>query len=288
MFGAMGSTVHVVVVGGPEDAHDRAASRVAELERLWSRFLDDSEMNRLNRGEECTPSPSTVRLIQCCLRGWEMTDGLFDPTVLEAMVAAGYDRSRTVGPGTVTAANHPSPGLAGVDPTHPKLPDGVRIDPGGIGKGLAADLVTDELMKAGAAGALVNVGGDLRVAGRAPGARGWDVAIEDPFDEERNIVTIHIADGAVATTTPSHRRWTTPDGRSTHIIDPRTGSPAVTDVASATVLAGEAWIAEAVAKAAALSGADRAIAYIEDRGLAGAVVSTEGRMLLSANIGAFL
>lgn len=169
-----------------------------------------------------------------------------------------------------------------------RLPDGVMLDPGGIGKGLAADIVADELRRAGAAGALVNVGGDLRVCGRAPFSGGWLVGIEDPFDRAKRIAVHRLGDGGVATTTPVHRRWSRPGHPFHHVIDPRTGAPPPTDVASVTVLASHAWQAEVVAKAAALAGASEGVDLIDDLGLSGIVVSVDRRVMLSSRVGAFL
>src|SRR5207245_497499 len=81
-----------------------------------------------------------------------------------------------------------------------RLPPGVGFDPGGIGKGLAADIVTDELMQAGADGACANLGGDVRVRGAGPTGAAWTVSVEHPWSE-RSIIHLGLADGAVATST---------------------------------------------------------------------------------------
>ena len=101
----------------------------------------------------------------------------------------------------------------------------VEIDPGGIGKGLAADLVVDLMLAEGARGALVNVGGDLRVEGDGPDGAGWVVAIADPTDADDVIRTVALDAGAVASTWRTKRAWTAPDGTPRHhLIDPATGT----------------------------------------------------------------
>ena len=129
------------------------------------------------------------------------------------------------------------------------VPPGTTLDPGGIGKGLAADLVSAELIERGARGVLVNVGGDLRVRGEAPNGASWDVSIEHPIQPGVELVRIGLVDGAVATTSRAKRCWQTAAGAAHHIIDPRTGRPATSSHVAVTVVAREAWWAEVVAKA---------------------------------------
>ncbi|MGZ4797546.1 MAG: FAD:protein FMN transferase, partial [Acidimicrobiia bacterium] len=133
------------------------------------------------------------------------------------------------------------------------LPAGAGFDPGGIGKGLAADLVAEELIGLGAAGVCVNVGGDLRVAGVSPGpGDAWLVAVRDaPTDAP--VAHVAIATGAVATTSRSRRTWTTTDGvLRHHVVDPATGTSARTPVVHATAIASAAWQAEVLSKVAFL------------------------------------
>jgi thiamine biosynthesis lipoprotein len=136
---------------------------------------------------------------------------------------------------------------------------------------------------------MVNLGGDLRTIDAVPAdGSGWAVDIEDPFQEGRTVVRLNLSQGGVATSTPRHRRWCSETGSRRHLIDPRTGHPSETDVESVTVVAGEAWIAEVGAKAAALVGTESATALIDDLGLAGIVISDEGRVLTSARFVEFL
>ena len=105
------------------------------------------------------------------------------------------------------------------------LPAGVGFDPGGIGKGLAADIVTEELLAAGAAGALVSVGGDVRVRGESPSGPTWSLAIDDASRDGVELLRLGLGDGAIATSSRLQRRWTTRAGEAHHLIDPRTGRP---------------------------------------------------------------
>ena len=281
----MGTDVHVVVVGSGDDAPAGARRRVESLETRWSRFLPDSEVSRLNDHHDVPVrvSPETFALVALAVDGWRLTEGRFDPTVLDAVVAAGYDRTfEDLGPLHHAVAAPQVPGAGGIrlDPAvrAVTLPAGVGFDPGGIGKGHAADLVATDLVAGGAAGALVNIGGDLRAFGADPDGAGWLVDVESPHGREPRAVvaTIVLTEGAVATTTSARRRWNTDTGVRHHVIDPATGDSACSDVASVTVVAGAAWHAEVMSKAAFVAGAANALALLADAGLAGLVVDTTG------------
>jgi thiamine biosynthesis lipoprotein len=263
----MGGDAHVLVTHDDGHLLDRARHRVAELEARWSRFLPDSEISRLNRCPEqpVAVSPQTFALVEHAVAAWQATAGRYDPTVLPALRAAGYDRDLdlVVAAAMVADAAAPAadpalvgdlvaPGCALVELDRANqtivLPAGVEVDPGGIGKGLAADLITAELVDAGAAGAMVNLGGDLRVRGTPPQGDAWSIAVEHPLDPERRLLTLGLEDGGVATSSRLRRRWMHEGAPQHHIIDPRTGRPAYSDLVAVTVVAAEAWWAEAAAK----------------------------------------
>lgn len=253
---AMGGSLHIVVLDGPLGLGESAVQRIADLERRWTRFSPTSELSRLNAlaGTPTFVSPETAHLVSRARTAWERTCGAFDPTVYDGVIALGYDRDIAMvrqrisrsGPGV------PAPGCAGIEVDvasgYVWLPAGVRIDPGGIGKGLAADLIAAAIVAAGAAGTLVNLGGDLRADGQTP-IGGWRIGVEDPHQPARQLTTMTIHDQAVATSSRLKRRWATPDGGVHHLIDPRTGHPVESLVDSITVVANEAWWAEAMTKA---------------------------------------
>lgn len=258
----MGTDVHLVV-HGPKEFADAAVATIHDLEARWSRFLPDSDTTRLNEaaGAWVTVSPETVTLVRRGVEGHALTHGRFDPTVLGDLVRAGYDRSfdqlatRTDRPAGPTADLHLGADAIEIDEagSRVRLAEGVGFDPGGIGKGLAADLVVSELADQ-AAGFLVNLGGDLRMQGRAPDAAGWVVAVDDPFDPTGEVARLAIPGGGVATSSSRQRRWETASGPAHHIIDPRTGRPAVTGAVAVTVVAAEAWWAEVHATSLFLQG----------------------------------
>jgi thiamine biosynthesis lipoprotein len=291
-FRAMGSDVHVLV-NGPAGLLQVARDRVQELERRWSRFRPDSEISRLNAlaGSPMAVSVETLGLVGRALEGARVTGGRFDPTVLGDVLRAGYDRT----------FEELHAGAAGGSPlgrgwtrvvvdaarSSVTLPAGVGLDPGGIGKGYAADLVVSELRAAGAAGVCVNLGGDLRAEGRAPGGGSWVVGIEHPL-RPGPAARVTLAGGAVATSSRVRRAWG-PDGdRRHHLIDPATGAPADTGLAAVTVLAARGWQAEVLAKAAFLGGLDRGRALLTVAGADGLLVDDHGGLHPSGGFGRFL
>mgnify|MGYP001822714970 CR=1 FL=1 len=263
-----------VIVVGPGDV-GWAVSRLHQLESRWSRFLATSEGSLLNRagGRPVTVSADTVRLVTAMGEGWHLTDGRFDPTLLRSLVESGYDHSR-IDPCVRTPARpewvergDPSGIVLDAGSGVVRLPLGTAVDPGGLGKGLAADLVVEELLAAGAEGALVEIGGDLRAAGRCPDHGTWSIAVDDGPTDASASPGIHLAAGGVATSSTRHRRWPTDDGLAHHLIDPSTGRPVRTPVRAATVIAGSAAQAEALATAATTLDPGRAIEWFEARRL---------------------
>ena len=258
----MGSSAHVIVVGGHPSLPTRARRSLEALERAWSRFLPDSEVSLLNAspGSRCEVSPETRLLVRRAIEGYRFTAGRFDPTVLPAVIASGYDRDfgAIASPALTPSAGAVVHGPEGIevdeDEGTVRLPFGVGFDPGGIGKGLAADLVATELLELGASGVCVNIGGDLRVRGEAPDGDTWRIEVEDPRGG-MPLAVLGLADGSVATTSRARRRWVDVDGTEHHhLIEPLTGTSASTSVLSATVVASEGWRAEVLAKVAFLDG----------------------------------
>lgn len=298
-----------------------------ELERRWSRFRPDSLVSRLNAadGEPVRVDTETRDLLRTAVEAWHLTDGRFDPTVLDALEVAGYVRSHEL----LAPPRHPwapvAPSLAGEGPQdraahrrhrdadprsselvatrrQPPWPEaitfddvagtaalapGARLDLGGIGKGRIADLVAERMLAAGAAGALVDLGGDVVVAGEGPDAGAWAVAVEDPCEPERSLATVVLADGAVATSATTRRRWHHDGVDQHHLIDPATGQPSATDVAAATVVAGEATWAEVLAKAAVIAGLAEGVELIVRSGATGLLVTIDGFAVRVAGLEAY-
>ncbi|MGE0879400.1 MAG: FAD:protein FMN transferase [Acidimicrobiia bacterium] len=291
-FRAMGSDAHVIVVvgGGAAETdenplHDLAVARIEYHESRWSRFREDSEICELNRrpGESVAVSDDTLVLVERAVEAHGLSGGSFDPTVLGAVVRSGYDRTFDEIAAVATVPCEIS--MLGVGASdieigegRVRLPSGTGFDPGGIGKGLAADIVAEELRAAGASGVCVNLGGDVRVSGPGPDGHGWIIDVDHPWHDEP-IARLALSEGAVATSTTLKRRWKSDDGTCRHhLIDPATGLPSDSDVNLVTVVAAGAWVAEVLAKAVLLRGSAHPFDLIGGTGAAALVVGDDGRI----------
>lgn len=285
-FRAMGTNVHVMLVGGDPTAIDAVRCRIADLERRWSRFLPSSEVSRLNgaAGAPVLVSTATRTLLARAVDGYESTRGRFDPFQLHALTALGYRQTFSRIGRPVVDAPRPARIAHGrmvvdIDDVAGTvaLAPGIGFDPGGIGKGLAADFVIDEFLARGVEGALINIGGDVRVAGCPAHGDAWTIAVRNCADDQPH-AHVRVVDGAVATTSRSRRRWVAADGTPYHhVIDPRTGRSAETRVEHATAIAAAGWQAEVLSTAAFLDGV-AGIGVAESMG-ATALVATEDRVV---------
>ncbi len=266
-----------------------ARRTIARLEQRWSRFREDSDICRLNRagGVPTEVDPATITLLEAMVAGVAATAGAFDPTLLAPLVGLGYQTSweagRTVDvvPPTAPVRRGTVEGIA----VHRRgsvvqLPPDTTLDAGGIGKGLAADLAADRLVRHGASTALVSIGGDLKIAGQ-PLPAGWPVNIVHPTHDEP-IAQVAIGSGGVATSGTTLRRWTTTDGSEHHhLLDPLTTRPVAGGrraVIQATAVAGTAAWAEVFATMLVVRG-EPALADLERHGIGGLVVRGDDEVL---------
>jgi FAD:protein FMN transferase len=282
-FKAMGTTVEVLVEAPPSAAVLAGLAGVrAEFERLeqvFSRFRPDSELTRLNEQGSIDAGDDLVEVVELALDARERTAGRFDPTLHDALVAAGYDRSfdrlEGTAPARAAAAGPAGGGRVRVRDRRIELAPGVRLDLGGIVKGFAADRCARRLAAVGPC--LVNAGGDLAVGG-VRDAGPWPVAVRLPRGE----LTLALACGGLATSGRDRRRWEQ-DGRSRHhLIDPATGEPAATAPLSVTVAAASATEAEVLAKSLFL--APDAVAEADRLGVPAAIVDAGGEAQLAGGL----
>ena len=242
-------------------------------EKRFTRFSDHSELARLNlsSGTWFHSSGDLFNLLSEARTFFDQTNGLFDPSILEALEFAGYDRSmdeirnREVGQ-TAVKVTPQKVDFRDIrfDRTNQaiRLPPGMRIDLGGIAKGWIAERAASLLAFYSSACA-VSIGGDLYVIGQPEGKTYWQVAMEDPTDPTRTLAVLKIGSHyAVATSSIGKRKWIRSGQEQHHLIDPRTGEPAVTDWMSVTVIAPHATIAEAFAKSLLIAGSFQAKSII--------------------------
>lgn len=255
-FRAMGTTVTVLT--GDERSVPEATAivrrRFEREEARFSRFRSDSELSCVNRtaGQQVPVSAPFAEVLHLALDGASRTAGRFDPTVHDALMAAGYDRDLDeVLAAARVVARPPRPcgrwSEVQVADRILQMPADVHLDLGGIAKGWTVDRAAEDAIEA-VDWVLVNAGGDLRVAGAAPVL---DVDVEDPLDPRRALLRLQLRTGALATSSVTRRSW----GPSQHhLIDPRTGAPTRGELLQATVWAPTCAEAEVAATAAIVAG----------------------------------
>lgn len=265
-FRAMNTTVVMALEGqGSSDEGLRSTQAfIEECEQRFSRFLPDSEVSKLNgsAGRWSEVSSDLLHLLEQSRAYYEETGGLFDPSVLPDLKRAGYDVSmdevRKRGDSPVSElVRSPRPvfGNLEIDPAASRvhLPAGMQIDLGGIAKGWIVQHAAQHLKTYGTAAA-VSAGGDMFFTGMPADGSKWQVVIEDPRDPDRTVAALAVGEGAVVTSSISKRAWTQNGERRHHIIDPRTGEPAMPDWLSVTAIAPTADLAEVYAKACLIAG----------------------------------
>jgi FAD:protein FMN transferase len=258
------------------------------VDLLASRFRDDSELTALNRhaGEHVRVSRRLFDAVALAVEVARRTGGLVDPTVGRALRLAGYDRTFVAvraRDGSFVAVAHRSPGWGSVqlDPERLEIrvPAGVELDLGVTAKAAAADAVAAEAHRVTGAGVLVSLGGDIAVAGPAP-AGGWPIRIADahdaPLDSDGPVVALTA--GGLAGSGVAARRWRVRGGERHHILDPRTGSSAVTPWRTVTVTGATCVDANAASTAAVVLGAD-APAWLALRGLSARLARHDGSVV---------
>ena len=276
---AMGVTCVATVVGiGSHDLAVDCLDLVEELESLWSRFIPTSDISQLNsaNGQPTVVDRRTLTLIHHMIAAHQATDGAYNPTRLPLQIAAGDASSlitdrRTELPVDATIFSQ----LSGIHIFHDgkvSLPRGMTLDAGGIGKGLAADLILRVALEQGAEGACINLGGDMAI--NTGDSVGWDVEILSPIDTGVILDTIRIAVGGVATSSLFARQRTSA-GITSHLFSDSSAHDTQHTV-GATVFANSAAWSEAWTKYAILSNPAQAIDTLTSTGLAGMLVSADG------------
>lgn len=254
-FPALGGQCELFAAGPGELADVRAW--LSRMHDRLTRFSPDSELSRLNAaaGRWIEVSPELEALLRESLRAYERSGGLVHAGVLPALLATGYTRDYAAGP---TASSDeaiiapPLPEMLEVDTHRARLRADTSIDLGGIAKGWLADRAVERI----GPNALANLAGDLRARGAGPLGEGWPVGFAT--------TTVLLRDIGAATSGTEGRRW---GPRLHHLIDPRTGRPAETDLVEVSVLAPTGADAEVLAKTALLLGRSAGARFLDAHSL---------------------
>ncbi len=290
-FEALGTTAVVSVTDADAlgEAHDLLVEDLGAIDRACSRFRDDSELVRANvsAGTAVRIGPLLAEALRVALNAAKESNGLVDPTLGAHVRAAGYDRTfslvraRDTWQSRAVPARRASWVAVALDDEERtlRIPAGVELDLGATAKAWATDRAATRIAEAMGCGALVSLGGDVAVAGAAPSG-GWSIRIADDHaaDLDAPGPVIAITTGGLATSGVAVRRWVTNRGEAHHLIDPRTGRPAITPWRTLSVAATSCVAANTASTAAIILG-DDAPAWLVQRGLPARAVRADGSVL---------
>jgi thiamine biosynthesis lipoprotein len=272
-FRAMGCQVNVWLEadGDGQAILEPVSLWVEAMEACLSRFRPASELSQLNArvGKWVQVSPMLFENILAAKQGARLTNGLFNPLILDSLERAGYNQTfENLNPISSDVA---SPAAAadwreiGIDTANRRVRLPARIDLGGVAKGWAAQTIADRLSAYGSC--LVDIGGDMAVRGTREGAYGWQIAVREPtqFTKSETLLQIVLSSGSVVTSGTDYRRWYQNGNVQHHLIDPRSGIPATSDMATVTVIHPHAPLAEVYAKAVLMLGGEVGLRWVNEQ-----------------------
>ena len=286
---ALGTTASVFVTetGAIVGARELLEVELDRIDRACSRFRPDSELMRVNEaaGESVAVSALLMEALDVAIRVARATDGAVDPTVGRAIRNLGYDRdfSELGSDGPPPVPLPPPSGWRSVSldrhARRVRVPPGVELDLGASAKALAADRAAARIGESLGCGVMVNLGGDIAVAGPPP-AGGWRVSICDDHANPASGPTqgVSISSGGLATSSTTVRRWSAGGRPFHHIVDPQTGSSASVTWRTVTVAAGSCVDANAASTASIVRG-PLAPRWLTGLGLPSRLVSADGAVL---------
>ncbi|GLZ41316.1 FAD:protein FMN transferase [Actinokineospora sp. NBRC 105648] len=280
-FTAIGTTAHLLVTGALAPAEAALRAFLSELDSACSRFRPDSTLSTVNRvGGGTDLDPIFIAALATALDAAEATGGLVDPTLGIAMTAVGYDRT-FADLATVPTPPTAVPGQAWRDieldvaARSVRLPRGVRLDLGATAKAWAADAAAARIAAESGGGVLVNLGGDLAIAGTT---QPWRVRVTEDHTAAYGGQVVTLRSGGLATSSTTLRTWRRADQVLHHILDPATGLPAPRTWRAVSVAARTCAQANTAATAAVVLG-PRAPGWLDAHGLSARLVAASGAVI---------
>ncbi|WP_235714551.1 FAD:protein FMN transferase [Neobacillus dielmonensis] len=254
---AMNSQFYIAVTTcGFENWQEVIVHWIKHVEKEWSRFHLDTELQKINRlltGQKLCISPPLFDCLQKAEEYRTITEGRFSPYLLSQMEYHGYDHSFPFENCPAKAGLFPQSFQKKTAPFHfegqflaVERCDSGNIDLGGIGKGYTVQAAAQWLKSSGAKAGIVDGGGDIAVW--SDGEKVWHIGIAHPYDEERDIAQLYIKNGGIATSNIIYRSWRQGETIKHHLLNGQTGLPVETDIIQATVITGNCLDAEIMAK----------------------------------------
>jgi ApbE family protein len=263
-FFAMDTYMTITVYGeNTSAALDKAEKKVSELEQLWSVTNENSEVYAINHsgGKAVSVSMETSELLGFSLDISELTDGALDCTMYPVLTEWGFTTGDYKIPSDekiTDLLNNTGYEKISIDGLSVTVPENMQIDLGALGKGYTGDILAEILKENGICSALLDLGGNIQAIGKKPDGSDWKLGLRSPFDEG-SFAVLKAADCAVVTSGGYERYFVGDDGETYwHILDPETGKPAHSGLASATIIGKEGKLCDALSTSVFVMGADKA------------------------------
>lgn len=285
----MDTVVSVKTYGGSEQLLEQAFELCRQYENLLSRTIETSEISKLNNsgGQPLTVSPETAHLISRGLYYGNLSNGKFDITIYPASSLWDFTSHEKYIPTPTeleAAVKHIDYRRVTVDGNTVTVPDGTKLDLGGIAKGYITDRVVEFLKDQGISGAIINLGGNVYALGSKPDGSRFSVGIQKPFDQTGSILAIiNISDKTVVTSGTYERYIKTDQELYHHILDPATGMPVQNELDSVTVIADYSADADALSTVCFALGLKEGMSLIEDISDTEAVFVTKSGELIATS-----
>lgn len=285
----MGTMVSIEIVtdspGVPARIMEKVWAEAERLEQIFSRYLPESEISRINREAGLHPVKLSDEMMEVLSRAEEisrLTEGAFDISVGPLMKIWGFFPERR---GQIPSAEKLDNVMARIgwqaieldrsDRRVHFLKSGVEIDLGALAKGYIVDRLTALLIEEEIENGLINAGGDIYCLGEYPGGRSWRIGLEHPRDEDEILTVLELKNRAIATSGDYRNYFIRSRSRYSHIIDPRTGRPSQSKVVEVSIMAPDCLTADGLATAMFVMGADKGINLLKNIEEVDGVIVTE-------------
>ncbi|MDO4156737.1 MAG: FAD:protein FMN transferase, partial [Oscillospiraceae bacterium] len=256
----------------------------------WSVTDENSEIYAVNHsgGATVEVSEETAELLDFSLNVSKMTNGALDCTMYPVLTEWGFTTSDYKIPTDEKISElleNTGYEKVKIDGNSVVIPEDMQIDLGAVGKGYTGDLITEELKENGTTSALLDLGGNIQMIGTKPDGTEWKLGLRSPFDEG-SFATLEVSDCTVITSGGYERYFVGDDGETYwHILDPATGKPAHSGLASVTIVGKEGRLCDALSTSLFVMGLDKATELWKQRNDFEMVLVTEnGKIYLTEGI----
>ncbi len=255
-------------------------TELVRIDSLLNRFSEKSMVSELNRKSRVWAPEDIIYLFSLSDSISRLTDGLFDISVAPLLELWGfYDREFRIPDSTEIITTKELVDFSKVEIKNDSIiiPEGMKVDLGGIAQGFAADRIGNILRQGHVKSAIINIGGEIMAIGQSPKGRPWHIGVRNPRGKGL-IETVELTDGVLSTSGDYEKFFVINNQRYPHIINPKTGFPAL-DFASVTVFAEKAAFADAIATAIAIMGPQRGIKFLDSLKIQGIIYYEENGSL---------